>query len=186
MLTRLIEDRRGVSAIEFAMLAPVLIILYFGLAELCQGYMSQKRMSHAASAIADLVSQTTVVTKDNLEDIFSIGPMIMQPFPASSLTYKVSSVTVDANGAARVDWSLAGTTTAAGTVTQAVGLKPNDIVAIPDDLIEKDESLIMAETNYHYASPVRYFMPNLTHFTSTFYLRPRTVDKVLCSDCPKT
>ncbi|MDP2765777.1 MAG: pilus assembly protein, partial [Brevundimonas sp.] len=40
---RLSGDERGVSAVEFAMLAPVLIAFYFGMAEFCQGFMAQKR-----------------------------------------------------------------------------------------------------------------------------------------------
>ena len=76
-LSRLAGDRRGVSAVEFALIAPLMIAFYFGLAEFCQGYMSQKRLAHSASAIADLVAQTDVVTKDETDDILAIGATIM-------------------------------------------------------------------------------------------------------------
>ena len=41
---RFLGDRRGVSAIEFAFIAPVMILMYFGVAELTQGMMAERRM----------------------------------------------------------------------------------------------------------------------------------------------
>ena len=51
LLTRLRGDRRGVSAVEFALIAPVIIVFYFGLAEFCQAFMAQKRMGRTAAAM---------------------------------------------------------------------------------------------------------------------------------------
>lgn len=173
-LTRLGRDRRGVSAVEFALLAPVMITFYFGLAEFCQGYMAQKRMGHSASMVADLVAQTDVVKSDELDDIFAVGALIMKPFPGTTLKLRVSSVTRDANGIAKVDWSRGGGLTARN---------PGSTVTVPDGMIDKGESLIMSEATYDYASPVKYIMPAVTQFSNNFYLRPRRVEKVACSDC---
>ncbi len=174
-LMRLAGDRRGVSAVEFALIAPLMIAFYFGLAEFCQGYMSQKRLQHSASAVADLVAQTDVVTMDELDDVLAIGALVMKPFSATTLTARVSSVTRDSKGVARVDWSR-GSGIAAYT--------PQDIVTVPTDMIANGESAVMAETTYDYSSPVKYLMPSVTKFSSVFYERPRRVDKVGCSNCP--
>jgi len=174
-LMRLAGDRRGVSAVEFALIAPLMIAFYFGLAEFCQGYMSQKRLAHSASAVADLVAQTDVVTMDELDDIMSIGALIMKPYSTSTLTARVSSVTRDSKGVARVDWSRA---------TGITPYTPKDVVTVPTDMIANGESAVMAETTYDYASPVKYLMPAVTKFSSVFYERPRRVDKVGCSNCP--
>lgn len=184
VLARLGRDRRGVSAVEFALLAPVIIALYFGLAEFSQGFMAKKRMTHAASAIGDLVSQTPELNKSNLRDIFSIGGLIMQPFSPDTLTSRVTAVTMDANGVASVDWSLGSTMNARGDVTEVPGLTPDDTVVIPADMILAGESLIISETTYEYASVVRYVLPDVTTFASTFYLRPRRAEQVVCTDCP--
>lgn len=183
-LTRAGRDRRGVSAVEFALIAPLMIAMYFGLTELCQGFMAQKRMAHAASTIADLVSQTTVVNRDDLTDVFSIGGLIMKPFSPQTLTAQVSSVTVDPQNVARVTWSMGSTMDANGVATLVDGLEPGTAVTIPANVLVEGESLIMTETTYKYATPVRYVMEDLTTFTSRFYLRPRRVDNVLCTDCP--
>lgn len=170
---RLGRDERGVSAVEFAMLAPVLIAFYFGLAELCQGYMAQKRMGHVASMVADLVAQEETVATTNLDDIFEIGGLIMKPFPTPALKQRVSSVTRTA-GVAKVDWSRGD-----GMTARAV----NSTISLPTDLIADGESVIVSEATYDYDSPVDYFMPGITRFSHIYYLRPRTVDKTLCSNC---
>lgn len=177
LLNRFLGDRRGVSAVEFALIAPLMIGFYFGLAEFCQGYMAQKRMSHTAAAIADLVAQTDVVTQDELEDILAIGGLIMKPFPSNNLDMRITSVTRDNNGVAKVDWSRGSGMTPLGT---------NATVTVPDDMIANGESVVMTETAYAYSSPVGYLMPGVTNFSSKFFSRPRRVDKVGCSDCPAT
>jgi Flp pilus assembly protein TadG len=173
ILSRLHRDERGVSAVEFAMLAPVLIAFYFGMAEFCQGYMAQKRMGHVSAMVADLVAQEETVTTDGLTDIFSIGGLIMKPFPTTALKQRVSSVTRTA-GVAKVSWSRGS-----GMAARTVG----ETVTLPADLITDGQSLIMTEATYDYDSPVDYLMPAVTRFSHIYYLRPRTVDQVTCTDC---
>lgn len=174
LFRRFAADRRGVSAVEFALIAPVMIVFYFGLSEFCQGYMAQKRMSHSAAAVADLVAQTDVVTTDEMADILAIGQTVMKPFPTSGLTLRVSSVTRGADGVAKVDWSRS---------SSGAGLTKNAIVTAPLDVVANDESIVMAEATYVYSSAVKYLLKDGVKFTSTFYSRPRRVDKVGCSDC---
>ncbi len=42
------RDQRGVSAVEFAFIAPVLILFYFGLAEYTQALMAQRKTINTA------------------------------------------------------------------------------------------------------------------------------------------
>ena len=173
VFSRLGRDERGVSAVEFAMLAPVLIAFYFGMAEFCQGFMAQKRMGHVSAMVADLVAQEESVATANLDDIFDIGGLIMKPFSTAALKQRVSSVTRTA-GVARIDWSRGDGMTARAA---------NSTITLPTDLIANGESVIVSEATYDYDSPVDYFMPGITQFSHIYYLRPRTVDKTLCSNC---
>lgn len=166
------RDQKGLAAVEFALLAPVMILLYFGMAELCQGYMALKRTSHVTSMVADLTAQAQAVNQNDLNDIFSIGNQIMQPFSADPLKMRVSSVTRGSDGNIDVDWSYGRDMS-----------KLQEPVTVPDGLIGKGESLIIAETVYDYDSPVDKFLPGITKLSRVFYLRPRVVDKVLCSNC---
>ena len=156
------------------MLAPVLIGFYFGMAEFCQGFMAQKRMGHVSAMVADLVAQEETVTTTNLDDIFDIGGLIMKPFPMTQLNLRVSSVTRNAAGEVKVDWSRGD-----GMAARVV----NSTIVLPANLIDYGQSIVVSEATYDYDSPVDYFMPGITRFSQTYYLRPRTVDKTLCSNC---
>jgi len=171
------RDARGVSAIEFALIAPLMLLIYFGLVEFCQGYMANRRASHTASIVADLVAQSDATTTQDLTSVFAIGDMIMRPFPSSPLSIRVSSVTIDANGAARVDWSRGNNKALTARVKNSV------VSDLPPGLIEKGESLILGETEFKYTSPFAQVIKTPINFNRSYYLRPRTVDKVLCSNC---
>ena len=173
LFRRLAGDERGVSAVEFAMLAPVLIAFYFGMAEFCQGFMAQKRMGHVSAMVADLIAQEEEVSAAAVDDIFQIGGLIMKPFPTTALKQRVSSVT-RTSGIAKVDWS------------RGSGMDPreaNSTITLPDDLVTEGESVIVSEATYDYDSPVDYLMPAVTQFSHIYYLRPRTVDRTTCPNC---
>lgn len=173
LIRRWTGDERGVSAIEFAMIAPVLIAFYMGMTEFCQGFMAQKRMGHVSAAVADLIAQEETISAATIDDIFDIGALIMKPFPTATLHQRVSSVT-RSGGIDKVDWSRGD-----GMTKRGVG----STLELPEDLIDEGQSVIVAEVTYDYDSAADYLMPGLTRFAHTYYLRPRTVDKTTCPDC---
>jgi len=166
------RDRGGVSAVEFALVAPFLILLYFGLAELAQGMMAQRRVSHAASAVGDLVAQTDHLTNAGKDDIFAAASNIVSPFPTAPLKLRITSITGNAQGAPRVDWS-------DGSVGLAAYAHCAVVPGFPEGLITAaGENVIMAEATYQYTSQVAKVLPNGLSFNDKFYLRPRKVAKV--------
>lgn len=174
-IARLADDRRGVSAVEFALLAPVIFIIYFGLVQLCEVYMADRRTGHTAAMVSDLVAQSDVTKKAELDRVFDIGQMIMKPFPEAPLMVRVSSVTLDPSGVPRVDWSHSD---------GLPGLAKGSIYAdLPAGLAEINESLVVGETRYTYPSGFAKVLPNSIVLTRKYYLRPRTVNTVVCSDC---
>lgn len=123
---RLARDTRGVAAIEFAFLAPVLIVMYFAMVEYCQAYMALKRTDHVAAMVADLTSQNDKFVKSQIEDVFAIGDVIMAPFATTTLTQRVSSVTRVNATTYRVDWSIGKGIASKLTVAEA---------KVPDDML---------------------------------------------------
>lgn len=171
------RDRRGVAAVEFALIAPVMLLIYFGLTEFCQGYMANRRADHTASIVADLVAQSDETSTQDLAKIFAIGEMIMKPFPSAPLSIRVSSVTRDANGVARVDWSQVK-----GEALSARG-KTSVVSDLPPGLIENGESVILGETVFKYTSPFAQVIKMPFDFHRSYYLRPRTAERIICTNC---
>lgn len=170
LLRSLGRDRRGVSAVEFALIAPAMIAFYFGLAEITQALLAERKAGHAASAIGDLVAQSSSVSGEDLTDIFAIAETIMDPYPTTTLQMRVSSVTADAGGTPKVDWS-----SASGMTALTAG---STVTGIPSGVVSAGQSVVMSEVTYSYDSPVDFMVPSGVTFNRKFYLRPRKSDQV--------
>ena len=168
------KDRRGVAAVEFALIAPVMVLLYCGLVELTQAVIAERKANHVAAAIGDLVTQADTVTTSDLSDIFTIGNTIMSPFPTTSLQMRVTSITADANGTPKVDWSHSS-----GSMTP---MSVGSAVTVPITLNAGD-SVVEADSSYQYISVLQYVLPNALNYSEKYYLRPRRSDKVTCNGC---
>lgn len=172
---RFARDERGVSAIEFAFIAPILILFYFGMAETCQLLMAKRRISHAGAAVADLVSQSkSPTTKSALDDKLLAAQSIVYPFATTTLKIQLTSVTArnpTAGGDPMVDWSY------------PAGGRAKDSTFKPATPLNPGESVIVAEVTYGYSSSIGYFIPGVKSLTHKAELRPRKEDLIACSDC---
>ncbi|HEX5379602.1 MAG TPA: TadE/TadG family type IV pilus assembly protein [Phenylobacterium sp.] len=172
MLSRFTRDRRGAAAVEFALIAPIMLLLYYGLAELTQGLMADRRAAHVAATIGDLAAQDTQLNQTEIDDVFMVGQAIISPFPSAPLSMRITSVKADASGNPKVVWSKAS-----GTMTALTG----DVSGVPAGLIAANESVIMAEASYHYTSSIKKVIPNGLNFSQKYYLKPRKGSEVLWS-----
>jgi Flp pilus assembly protein TadG len=161
----IVSDERGAAAIEFAIIAPVAVLLYCGFAELTMAMMAERRAAHVASVVADLVSQTPSVTSANVSDIIDVGNSIMVPFPSAPLKLRVTSIIADVNGVPKVAWSQ-------GHGLTALGINAT-VTPFPATLLAAGDSVIMADVQYGFSSPLKMTLPNVLTFKDTFYLKPR-------------
>ncbi|MCG8442961.1 MAG: pilus assembly protein [Caulobacterales bacterium] len=164
-----IADRRGVSALEFALIAPLLIVIYFGCVEVSVLLMVDRKSANVVSTLADLVAQAEEVDSDEVDGIFNAARSIMAPYDDSSLEMRVTSVVIDGDSNASVEWSR-------GRNMSALGCGAN--VDLPDTVVEPNQSLIMAEVELEFASSISSVMIESHDFSHTFYARPRRVESV--------
>jgi Flp pilus assembly protein TadG len=174
LLRRFRADRRGAAALEFALIAPAMVAFYCGMVEFCQALMAERKAAHVASAVGDLVSRVDTVSTSDLDDIFSIGAQIMQPFPGSGLGMRVTSLSQGASGPPTVSWSRGYGSLSAMTAGASV--------TIPLTLNSGD-SIVMAEARYQYNSVLQYMLPSVMTYNEVNYLRPRVSDQVSCTGC---
>jgi Flp pilus assembly protein TadG len=170
--SRFKRDRRGASAVEFALIAPLMLVFYFGLTELCQAMLASRRVNHVANAVGDLVTQEEELTASQIDDVFAIGPTIMQPFSKSPLKMRTTGVTANSAGVALVDWSRGYGGMAARAKTTAVTLK------VP---LDPGKSKVYTEVEYAYDSPVAYFIPKAILYKENAEHLPRKSAKVTCT-----
>ena len=169
LLTRFWRDRRGVSAIEFAIIAPVMIAVYFGVGELSGGMMSERRASDVASTIGDLAAQCPRLNQADIDDIFGAATTLMTPFSATTIKMRLSSVVVE-SGSPTLKWSRSKNYSDA-TSAASLGLPAGMIT-------QNGESVIVAEAVYTYTSPASYVVKNGLTFNEKFFLAPRKTGSI--------
>ena len=97
LLRRLVRDHRGVAAVEFAIILPLMLTLYLGGVELSQGLITTRRSTNVAEALSNLVAEQPVcsancLTDAGIADVFAAATAIMSPYSTASLKMTVSSV----------------------------------------------------------------------------------------------
>ena len=94
-LLGLAGDQRGVSAVEFALMLPLMVALYLGVVEISQGIAAHRKMTMTTRTVADLVSQTSNVANTYMTNALNAATAVMAPFPDSKLKITVSSIKID-------------------------------------------------------------------------------------------
>lgn len=147
-------DRRGVAAIEFSFVAPILLVLFFGLVEFTGAIEIKRKVTTMARTVSDLTSQAAVVNDTDLTNFFAASSGIMMPYSATPISITVSLLYVDpSSGQARVEWSK-GYNTAA--------LAAGAPVSIPSGLISRDSNNQVLANQYLIYSHVSYLYTNAT------------------------
>lgn len=162
-LRRLAGNRDGVSAVEFALIAPVMVMLYLGMVEISLALSVDRKVTNAASAIADLVAQDDVITDSEMVNILNASGAIIAPYDVANFSVRISSVSMDLTGNVEVDWS-----DARGMMARAEGSQPT----LPDGVLTNGRSIIWVEVAYAYEAPFREITGDF-NIEEEFFLRPR-------------
>jgi Flp pilus assembly protein TadG len=174
------RDRKGTGAIEFAIIAPLLIMAYIGSFEISLGFSIARKVSRASSTVADVLTQQTSVDIETLDDMKDVAKSVMSPFEMTDYTLKMTGIKVTAAGTGIVAWSRdedGGTPYQAGsTVTLPSDISSVDAFIVRSELVVPHELLL--------------FAPGLTaselktiNLSKTYYFRQRVGDEIKCTNC---
>src|SRR5688572_12199773 len=61
------RSEQGVTLIEFALIFPIMLLLFIGLVEFGEAFSVNRKISNAASTVSDLISQERSVTNAELQ-----------------------------------------------------------------------------------------------------------------------
>jgi Flp pilus assembly protein TadG len=158
-------DQRGVSAIEFAILLPLMLTLYLGGVEVSQAVSADRKTTLVAHTVGDLTAQASNVASSDVTNIFNAATAVAYPLASSNLSVTLSSVCIDSTGTkATIGWSQTLNGTArSGTVTSLV----------PSALMVANSSLIWGEAHYAYKPTIGWTITGTLNLGDQFFLRPR-------------
>jgi len=140
------RDAGGVAALEFALILPLLLVMFFGMIDVSMGVGTDRKINMVAQTMADLTSRYASVTTTDFTNFFAIGDAIMTPYDKTPLVSTISQIYLDpATKTAKVQWSRGDAAVAKNTV-----------VTVPADLVVKDASGVWAANQYLIQSEVSY------------------------------
>jgi Flp pilus assembly protein TadG len=170
LIRRVARCKRGVAAVEFGMIVPIMFMLFVGAVEFSQAITVDRRVTQIASSTADLVARQTSMTSTDMAGYLQIVSTLMSPYTTSLLKLTVLSVyaTTAAPTNTLICWSYNYN---GGTATYSDGAA----YTLPTGVVSGGTSVIVAETLYNYQPLIfKYFINSNTFpMSEKFYLKPR-------------
>jgi Flp pilus assembly protein TadG len=170
-LRRFLSEERGIAAVEFAALVPMILFMLVGVVEVSRAVAIDRRFSHATSMIADLVAREEKMSAADLTAIYKIIDQVMSPYDASSLKVGVIPVKASPSDASK-------TMVYPGTGNRPAhngGSLPGKCSSytLGSALIAKGASVIVVESTYEFRPIFLNFVLGPSSWTSKAYATPR-------------
>ena len=163
------------SAAEFALVLPILVILSVGTIEYSRLILLTQKLQSGSFLLADLTARDKTLSSDQLGNIFLAIDQVIRPFEfQESGTAIVTSIGTDAAGGPEARWQCggAGTLEAESQISTGAG----EPAELPEDLeIASGEIIIAAEVFYAY-EPLFGLGPQARVIRRTAFFKPRLGD----------
>ena len=160
----LIAHTGGVAAIEFALVVPLVIIVYAGGFEIVQAATVNRKLTDTTVQLANVTTQYTSVALPDLNNIAAASSQIMAPYSTSSLTTVISEVQTDATSHGKVAWS------------QGYGascLAAGSPVTLPPGFASPSSYYILVQTTYAYTPTIGGAFVHAIPMTDQIFMVPR-------------
>ncbi|HEY8565127.1 MAG TPA: TadE/TadG family type IV pilus assembly protein [Beijerinckiaceae bacterium] len=191
-LRRFTRAADGLAAVEFALILPVMIALYFGMAEVTVGIIQDRKLDLVARAVADLPGRAGTMDDATMKTIFAAAANIMAPYDTSKVKITVTSVVVKKNSGGALEakgcWSKTHTLGNFDTVSDGAR-KDQTITPIAEGFQTEGVSYIWAEVEKPYSPTIGYKITGEIKLTSSTPWPVRNVTQVSYdtgSSTPKT
>ena len=178
-------DADAVAAVEFAIVAPFMLLLYIGGIELANGMAINVKVSATAHSVTDMVTQNTSLSTAQMQNILTGATAIIAPYPvtgssSSLLSVTVSEISSDANGNLTLQWSQSYNGTSFGPgrtnlTNLTVPTSLNGTVGNANNLNNQNDqvSFIVGEVSYAYTPNLGYTISGTVNLHDTYWVFPR-------------
>ncbi len=168
------REARGVAAVEFAFIAPIMLLLFVGTIELSAGISVNRKLSRLSSTVSDLVTQSQTLTSTDVTNIMNASAKVMYPY-TSTVGIVLTGINIDGSGTPKVAWSRAmnGTPLTVGATYANVPAKikkPNTFLVAARVSTQYTPSFGWAQYN---ATTGISFSRSAINMNEEIFLRPR-------------
>ncbi|WP_083199252.1 TadE/TadG family type IV pilus assembly protein [Rhizobium sp. AC44/96] len=168
-LSRMLHERSGASAVEFALIAPVMIFFFLASITTFDIYRTYQGIVQANGIVADVISRQTSINSTFISNIYGVFTHLQQSSTAPN-ALRISSIK-KTGGAYKLDWK-----NESGTVAL---LKPQvlDTNTLPQ--LTDGDSVIYIEGVASYTTMSSILGFGSMTFAETAFARPRFIGAVV-------
>ncbi len=184
---RLKGNVAGVAAVEFGLIAPVMLIMLIGTIEISRAISIDRRFGLATSMVGDLVAREDDMTAANLNAIYDIVEHVMSPYDSAQL--KISVVPVKAASDNKSNTKVYASSTNRPSFNGMVAPGRCSDYGLTAGLVGKGESVIVVESSYNFKPLLVNDLIGASTWTDKSVLSPRSScvdfdDNNCVSSCP--
>jgi Flp pilus assembly protein TadG len=155
----------GAAMVEFAMIIPVLIVLYLGGYQASQAVAVYRKTADTTVELGNVATQYTTMSDTDVSTVMNAASQVMYPYDTSTLAIVLSEIVTDAKGKATVSWSKAN--------SNGTGLAQGSVVQLPAGMAQPNTYYVLVNTSYRYTPWVNFGFSSPVTMTSQIYRLPR-------------
>ena len=171
---RFARDEQAVAAVEFALIMPFLMALYFGSMEAAALYTADKKVNSISATVGDLVSQWDpndgTLSTSTLSDYASASTGLINPYATAGVKTVVSLIEVKSDGTTKVLWSQGYGGGTARTVNSSFSPLSSGSMM---DQVSRGGCLVTSETSYSYKPLLAQVFKSALNLSHVNYFLPR-------------
>ncbi len=167
------DDERGIAAIEFAIIAPIMIGMYFGLAEIAHALSTDRKISHATNVAGDLATQQPDIMDEMIEEVLAAALRVMD-IP------DVENVSIDIESFIKPDLSQPAISQGRIRLNSSVGnFTSFNTTNLDEKLLNENSGVVVTRVRYDYTPLEFRFFDSTVRLQETFLLKPRRSESVI-------
>lgn len=164
---RFVVEKRGIAAIEFAMILPALVIMFLGTFDAGRAIAIYMKVRAATYALGAITNQYTTIHDTDMQTILGATSVILQPYSSSPVVVVVSQLKINGSGTVKVSWS----DTLNGT---ALAVNTTPTITVPSAFKINNSYVILAQVSYTFTPMFGYFSAGGITLSDTLFITPRS------------
>ena len=178
---RFSRSTRGVAAIEFAAILPVMAVIFLATFDGGRAIAAYLKVRAATFALASITNQYATIASTDMTSILGASSVVMAPYSTPTPVVIISQIKITSASSASIKWSQSQ----GGTARTVVPPLPSQFTNGPPTPIYPTY-LIYAEVSYTYTPLFGFFGSGGITFHDNLYVTPRTVSCIVYppATCP--
>jgi Flp pilus assembly protein TadG len=170
---RFMASKRGVAAVEFAIMLPILVTLFLASVDAARAIAIYTKVRAATYTLDAITNQYTTIQSTDMSQILGATAVVLQPYSSSSVTVVLSQIKVSSATSAKVNWS---------ATLNGTALTQNSSITVPTNFASCPSYpcyLVYGQVSYTYTPLFMYFTKAAFTLSDSLYATPRVSQCIL-------